>query len=604
MRLDIPSQMLPPGALVDAANYIVGTNGLKRRPAFDAFTAGAVGYQPVVDMIPVWANQASQTTLIVDDKFIYTSTNQALIGVYSTYVGPGPTDTTGTIEATASDETITGTNTLWDTAASDVKAGDVIILDADGSGNGPEELVIDSITNDTSLETVTAPANNHAAGSDYVIRRALDANDPYLVDYTIVGPTQNEGGSLDTETYIILSDYARSPFAYAVGAGTYAAFLADDTERIPATVEFFGQRLWMGNIIEGNSVFQHRVQWTSPLDRTRFDLTEPQTGYEDLRNVQGGIRKLKRMGSLLIAYFDDGILFGRLTNSTTRPVAWDQVETGGIGLVGVKAVTNWLGGHFFIGQDDVYYLGSRGGQPERIGTPIVKKSIREAESLSRSYAIADPKNDRVCFGFQKTGNDMEEIYSFNYKSKSWSYDEISTTMLSDEGIVQSITWDTLSSFIGTDDWDAGMVDFASWDAITDASPGVKTLFYAQNGIVYRLKDDGGSDAVGGTISATFETGDMDLDLPDRNKMFNRISVKIDEAPTSDIVFTVTGSTNRGLSYKSLGTLTIPSGSDEGRLNFRMTGSNGRFRLVEATDVDPFTITELVVRARPGGLETD
>ncbi len=608
LRLDVPAQLADPGSLVDARNYIVSLGGLRRRPQINRFSStnvrdDAVGtpnptviYQPIQDLLSVWSTGGTQTTLIVGDKFIYRATPAAVTGIYSKYV-------TGTVSGTASTSTVTGSGTLWLTAASDVRTGDVIVLDADNSAGAYEERVVATIASNTSLTTETPLANTHPGGTDYVIRRAFDANLPYMVDWTIVGPSQEQGGSLQTASFVVFTDNIRDVFAYNVVSGAYTnAYLQDTTPIVCATVEFFGQRLWAGHVTEGSIELRQRIRWTSPLNRTRFDLTQPQTGYVDLTETQGAVRKLMSMGPLLVAYMQDSIYIGRLTNNLTYPVKFERIETNGVGLAGLKAVARFMGGHFFVGQDNIYFLTPR-GIIEPIGTPIVERAIREASSLVRSYATTDPSNDRVVFGMQKDGEDMQEVFSFNYKTKTWAYDQIPTTILSNAGNSPDITWDTLSSAITPDTWDQGMSVFSSWDGIENLDPGEKNLFFAQTGIVYILGRDGGADAAGGVIVSRFETTDLDFERPDRRKMFNRVSLKLSKNAEEAINFEVDGSTNRGATYKSLGAIRIPVGADEGYLNFRITGSIVRFRFTHAEVTNPFEVSEVVLRGRLGGLET-
>lgn len=590
--LDAPPQFLPPGAMLEVLNFIVNTDGLRRRPRLQtAFGGAAVGYQPVIDLITAWGVAGSQRAIVLDSKFIYQATNTGLAGIYSTYA-------VGTITVSgAPTTTVNGAGgTLWNTAASDIKVGDVIILDADNSSGNREEHVIASIGSDILLSTETSIVNNHPGGTDYVIRRAFRPLEPYLTDITVVGPNEASNDNI-----IIFTDFRRTLWGYNVSTGVLAQYTTGTLLPQSATCTYFAQRLFIGHTREGANEFRQRIRWTSPLNRTIFDDSAEGTGFIDLAFTQGAVRKLLGLGSLLVAYFEDAIFVGRTTNIPSLPVQFERVESGGIGLAGVKAVASWLGTHFFVGQDDIYALTNRG--IERIGTPVVRKTVREADRLIRVYAVADPVNDRIVFGFPKSGNDLTDIWSFDYKARAWSHDAITTTMLSSEGLVPQVQWDNLDTFISPPNWDFGMASFGSWDGIDQNDPGIKNLFYAQNGILYSLSTIDGTDAVGGVIQGTFETPDMDFGNPDISKFYNRISIKLRETTTTAIPFTVTGSVNRGGTFKSLGTLTIGAGRDEAYVTFRLTGSIARFRFVTQVNVPPYVITEIVVRARHRGLET-
>ena len=138
--LDQPPQLAPAGSLQNAQNFQAIPNGLLRREAHHRYAGSlAVGYPPIQDMYVFFDTSTGlQKTLVVDQKFIYEFTNTAMTGKYWVY-------DTGTITATADDATITGAGTTW--TGNELQGGDVIVLDLDGSGNGPEELTVASITN-------------------------------------------------------------------------------------------------------------------------------------------------------------------------------------------------------------------------------------------------------------------------------------------------------------------------------------------------------------------------------------------------------------------------------------------------------------------------
>jgi hypothetical protein len=79
-------------------------------------------------------------------------------------------------------------------------------------------------------------------------------------------------------------------------------------------------------------------------------------------------------------------------------------------------------------------------------------------------------------------------------------------------------------------------------------------------------------------------------------------VRLDDAQSTDVSWTVEGSTTEGETWKSLGTLTIPSGKHEGYVNFRLSGAALRFRLTSNTVVASYAISELTLRIRARSTE--
>jgi hypothetical protein len=663
VQLHLPPQGLPSGAFLQARNLSVNPSGLTRRPVYRLYgsSLGGVDYGPIEDLQIFWTTAGLHKAILWDQKFIYEVTSTAFTGKYWTYdVGTVTVDAATTVEGAG--------GMLWDTAASEVQAGDIMILDPDASGDGPEEIEIASITDDDTLELVTACTGTYGAGSDYEIRRAFDADDPFMIDYTVVPGTANK---------IVFADGSRMLYCYD---GTDFTEFATEAY-IPRAVTYFQNRTWMGNVGADGNEYKQRIWWSDTFpDVATFQATS----YLDLPYQQGQLMKLVPMGLYLSAYFNDRIFFGRQSNIYGLPLQFDPIETGRIGLVGTRAVVPWIGGHFFVGQDNIYWLPGNGGPLEPIGTPIVKESIRECSYLWRIRAVHYPLVDSILFAFPRDGEEFERIWLFNYKSKSWSEWPITGEMLSVTSFTTPVTYSTWVDYApyetgtvsgvaaGTTLTLAGAgadftaMDFAplvdgdfvhiidedgdgdeevttytvasvtnathleinetfantfngksyqivdqentydalsvydSYESIQPAASIGQTLYLGAGDILHYFQEAGSSDVGGAGPPVSLLTGDIDLDLPDTKKVWTRISMKIEEYTDVELAFTASVSTNRGRTWKSIGTLYIREDNDEGFLTFRTIGSTARFKFVSGTLTEPYTINELNIRARPMG----
>lgn len=565
MILNAPSNMLPEGAVLRAKNMIVGEAGPLRRPGTSQFAGGAsVYFPPVRNLILLTLTSGTQQIIVVDRRIMYTVTSGTLTSKTWDY-------DSGLVNLSTALLTVSGLSlTNWTNA--NLKAGDILVVGSTGEGN-LERLVVRSI-DDTNLLQIDTLASYAHTNTEYDIWRAFGASNPYLVSWAVAS------------NKVIFADSSRPPYAY--DGSTFGALDAS-LDFKPTCVEFFKDRLWFGRIQEGSNDHRQRIIWSTVTDITDLD---PTGRYLDLPYQQGAVQRLVGLGEFLIAYFEDAIYFGRETNISgdTLPVAFERLETGGIGLVGMAAITPFLDGHFFIGQDDIYFLSPSGFQ--RIGTPIVKESIETCENLWAAYATVDAARSRIIFGFPSEGEEMTRLWSFDYKAKAWSYDEINCTAITGLSSKEVVTWDSLS---GT--WDDP--DYDTWDsAQTGAS---KKFFIGQDGKVF-IFSEGTTDADTVPISAEIITPDFDDRLPDTKKTTTRLSVKIDRVLSSNLVFAVSWSTDRGRTWNSAGNLTISAGDDEGYVNFLATGSTVRFRLVSTSQVNSYRIMELVRRSRGRGLE--
>jgi hypothetical protein len=311
------------------------------------------------------------------------------------------------------------------------------------------------------------------------------------------------------------------------------------------------------------------------------------------------------LNNLLIVYFTDAIYVGTPTQNPNLPVQFQQAETGVSGLVGMKAITSYLDGHFFVGQDDVYMMTTRG--PKRIGTPVAQRTVKESEVRERIYAALDIENQRIVFGFTKARRLIEEVWSYQYRTGGWSYDEFETYMLANPLSAFELTWEGLAGFT----WDTIGETFETWDSMS-VSENVARLYAESNGSLRQLSTnlgvdrvrDENQDLVEVPIESAYETGDFDFNEPDRVKTFLRLSLKVDfdTPPLDDVLFAVQASHNRGRSWETLGTLTVREQHDEGYINFLITSSHVRFRTTTSDNVGSFTISEIVLKVRRRGEE--
>jgi hypothetical protein len=143
--------------------------------------------------------------------------------------------------------------------------------------------------------------------------------------------------------------------------------------------------------------------------------------------------------------------------------------------------------------------------------------------------------------------------------------------------------------------------YPTWDAIRGSNTTIRDFYIGKYDILYKLDIDGADDD-GSAIAVQLTTRDIDFDLPDEDKFYGSLSLKLEDYAPEEISFTVLGSVDRGQTEKSLGTLTVPADRDEAKITFRLTGSIARFRLVSTSNVAVYTINEIVIRARVRGRE--
>lgn len=569
----LPSQMAPEGSLYDVNEFQVTLEGLKRRAAYTNYIGSIVALYPPIQEPFTFTNvlTGEQKLMIMDQKFIYKKGSTSWFGVYWKY-------NTGTISTTSGNTIVTGSGTSWVTGSPELQGGDVLVIDVDGNAGGPQELEILSVDNDTQITLVSAPSLT-LTGEDYEIRRAFKAENARYIDFVFAA---------DGSMYLV--DGSRTMYEYD---GSALIKADPSATSIPKCIAYFRDRLFIGNILEtgtGNE-YRFRIRWSDPGVFGSF----PATNYVDLPYQSGEIIDLAVMGNTLVAFFNDALYIGTPTQMPTMPVYFQRYETGGIGLVGMKAFTTFTDSIFFVGQDNIYMLSIKGIEP--IGTPVVKASVEKCSNLSAVYAVADPARSRIIFGFPKE-NLIEDLWLYDYKAKAWGKEKISCSSLGVATVYTGFTIDDLDTLSATiDGLDATMtsIDDAAYGG--DAS---ENIMITVSGILYVAREKTSDDF--GSIIASLETQDYDLGKPNMDKTFSRLSLKLQESIASTLSFNVQGSTNRGNTWSTLGTLSIPIGHTEGKVDFKLTGSLGRFKLTSTTDNLPYVINEIVLRVKLRGQE--
>jgi hypothetical protein len=568
---------------------------IKRRPGIERIGVGTGGTHLAMSFAVqgntgVWRPDGNQALVFWDKKFLYTYST----GIWNKKVwgyNTGSLNTIGTL-------TVNGVGTGWLTTsgAAKLRAGDFISFGAPRSG----QRIITQINSNTRLIVNAAPGGA-GAGSSYLIKRAFGLTSPYLLDYAVV------------DGNLVMCDSVRQAYGFTGSvlsewAATYPTAYAAPGKIVPSCISFFNNRTWLGRIVEtltagGTTDWRQRIRWSRVTAHSNFqDTSGADTQYIDLPYSSGWLMRLVPLGDMMAAYFSDALYFGVATNMPVLPLMFNRIDTGGIGLVGMGAVCSFLGTQFFVGDDDIYMVRSQG--VERIGTPVISKTIRSCSYPQNIRVVPDPLNDRVCFGFPESSEGIVKIWSYFYKAKAWSYDEINCTSLGILSLTSGPTWDTLPSFISPSTWDGGLAArYESWDSMRFVSQGFRLCLGRSDGRVFQMSLNGSIDEPGDVVPVRLEFPDDDYDDADTEKCWIRLGLKVRENVASDITFLVETSTNRGSTYKNVGNLVIRTGEDEGYVNFRTSGAMLRVRLTSSAVVAPYQIVEAVLRVRGKGLET-
>jgi len=602
--------MVPKGGFLEIKDLQVSPSGLEQRASFNTAVGGTqfVQFPPIVGFQEFWSTAGVKRTLIQDRKFFYEVEKSGQEYVADKMASTVQTDTSpagsSVTVASTQPKTISGDSTNFSTT--DVKPGDVIYVEFSA---GTQGRIIENISNDTTM-TVTEGFASAETGAGYIIQEGLYSGG--LTNLDLYGTTSQVGDvvfpdAVSVPGKVIVTDGSRIPRVF--DGGTWEAFTTQ--EIVPVCVGYFRDRLFFGQMLGSDAnYYRQRIRWSEA--GTFNDL--PTANYIDLPYQSGAVWRIVPFAQALVAFFDDAVYIGRATSSSSLPIYFEKIETGGVGLVGMRAIATWMDSIFFTGQDDIYMVTAEEVKP--VGTKAVKRSLRKLGDNQKGrimgyrnthegkIGFAIPSEAQLEEGQTLNNQDLNVLWELDIASGAWS----KLTFNGDSiGFIQE---GAFSTAIEIDDFSGEVYDDYTMriDNLTslggkkrlyfDKGQGVLSYFDLEN--EYQGKDYGTA-----LIGSGFITGDIDLDNPDMKKLWNRIGMKLNQQLPSDghLSFDMWVSIDRGQNWKKAGVLKIVGGKDEGKLNFRIVGSQLRVKAtLRENTYGRFEIGEITLRAKPRGGE--
>jgi hypothetical protein len=469
----------------------------------------------------------------------------------------------------------------------------------------------------TILTTATRPGGQTGVptGAVLSIVREFNLTEPYIVDYTYM-----------TDKIVLVDGSNRGVWTYN---GTFMADLRvhgvtgdSDLNYLAGaqTCMFFNGLLFLGKTTESGLDGKHAVRWSSATDVSEFS----QTNYVRFNRESSPVLKLSAVEDVPIVYLEGAIYAGFPSSLTGLPYQFDKVESGGISAVGMRAMCPSIGGQVFIAYNNIYLLQpTRTGvrqQPEvqPIGDAIAAKACKLSVDDPRCRAFFDSQRDALVFTFTTTQSDrsahaITSMFYFFTESKQWcEVDAPGMTTVNMMPYTDSLTWATIGAFLTTvgtmqDRWDNTALATQQWYGLRAATGHLETVFSSKTGIMYRLAEGAQADSFDGVsqvgIQWMFESGEMDFDMLDSQKMFSRLTVRISDVPNfpraAGTNVHVETSSARGV-WHDRGIITIENGTYEEDCSFREWSSLVAFRVSSGDVQEVMSLNEFGMRIRLSG----
>ena len=588
MHRNVAAQVIEDGGFRDINNAIVDTAGLYRRPAFHSLPEHSYLDNPVG--AGTWIQNNGQVY-----EIMFTES-----GVYTMSAIGGLTH----LPLAFSDGTVSsGEDTMVTKAAGDVDwtddtgldpivPGDWFKLDASAAvvriaevSDGNTILLEQEYPGGAFIEAAyTIYRGFRAAGTRYLPQMVV-ANNRAMFTSPFSQPLEINASGNALEVL-------------QAGSGPTLLFEKPFTA---AVCGWYKERLYLGNTTEwlGDQYvgYPQRLRWSTAIDIGDFR----DYSFMDLDYGRGAMKGILPLGDLLGVYNEDAIYLGQPTPDVNLPVTFDQVESGGIGLVSSAALVRYLDGHFFVGQNNVYFLSTRGLEP--VGNAVLSETVGRCQHPWRIIAAMDSRRDRICFGFPESTEQIEKVWNFNLQTGAWSYEGYRTWMLGEVVFDRNLKWNDLDAFT----WANVSDTWPTWEDMSAEGAVEPELVREFEGHIQLASRAMVADDEGGPVVVQLESKDHDLDAPDLEKCFTRLAMKLQFIDgigfDTAVDYRIEVSQNKGRSWKDVGVLRIRPNMDEGHVDFRLTGSTFRFRATSQSQVVPYRITEYSFNVTGFGIES-
>ena len=642
MVRDMPPTTLPSGTFTKVANYRVDTAGLLRRGGFTPFNLDTENQQwgRPEHLIYFYKKNAGTDMILLTDRGAYNTTGANSAVRYFT-------NTPVTI--VASTAALAGTNSII-TCSMDLanynllRKGSDLYDDTNTTRYGTlySDGIYSSGTFDMSLRVDADVVLDELVSTTHQFTLSFYTEDSFGVSYAVLPYT--EANTSSDEKMMLADQSRRGILQISSGVMSTVELYEDITREDPSFlvsahgVAYFKDRLWAFGCTEVDTHYTQRIRWSVP---TNYDVFQAED-YVDLPYSEGPIIAVVPLGSMIVAYATDAVYIGRQTNKIDHPFEFEKLETGNTGLVNQNAVAPWIDGHFFVGQDNVYFLSASNGLQE-IGPAVLTDTLGNTVSKQLTNFIKvkhDPDTNSMVFYFpefkpingeSETGS--TRLWRWYYRTKAWAYDEAPYfeygVSPDPEYYFNSIVASRLFSFEDSwqdfldDDPDAEWVrsgttpeeartfsDYNSWNEVSTRETKFKKLYISvyhspfYESILLQEDLEATQDRLGTAdypVRSEIESGDYDLDLPNFTKTFTQFSAKttqnLNDTPVtpSTLAFNVSG--DCGYTWKRRASqLRFRNNYNEGKVDFRSHGSTLRFNLTGNTVEPPYKLSEFVIQA--------
>lgn len=312
---------------------------------------------------------------------------------------------TGGTVASITVDAVEGTTTDWvDTGDLTAPAvGDYFCMDADitaASEPNAEWAKIETITDDDSIVLLDAYTGATSSGN-YTIRKQYSVPDGERWSWAVVNDKVYFANGGD---YIQVYDASGMCTNLNTTSAVQARYIIEYANRL-VQADY-------GSTREATSVW-----WSKEGDPS--DWTDDTAGFTTFLQSDEYITGLGKVGSSLVVYMRDSLIFGQRTGIATAPISFPRTKRG-VGCIAPYSIVDVRGTNAFLGRDDVYIID--GESPIPVGGKIRDKlfSVATPPELEKAFGYNNTLQSEVRW-FVTDTNNQRLCFVWNYKLNEWYY---------------------------------------------------------------------------------------------------------------------------------------------------------------------------------------
>jgi len=312
---------------------------------------------------------------------------------------------TGGTVASITVDAVEGTTTDWvDTGDLTAPAvGDYFCMDADitaASEPNAEWAKIETITDDDSIVLLDAYTGVTSSGN-YTIRKQYSVPDGERWSWAVVNDKVYFANGGD---YIQVYDASGMCTNLNTTSAVQARYIIEYANRL-VQADY-------GSTREATSVW-----WSKEGDPS--DWTDDTAGFTTFLQSDEYITGLGKVGSSLVVYMRDSLIFGQRTGIATAPISFPRTKRG-VGCIAPYSIVDVRGTNAFLGRDDVYIID--GESPIPVGGKIRDKlfSVATPPELEKAFGYNNTLQSEVRW-FVTDTNNQRLCFVWNYKLNEWYY---------------------------------------------------------------------------------------------------------------------------------------------------------------------------------------